>query len=159
MRAEYGVTIRRPIAAVFAALARIDAWSAWAATAREVRQTSMGPLGVGATFAQTFSADGRGITLTEEIIAYEPPHTLAYRSIDGPLPLTCAYTLEATAEGTRLALALEITEIGNGVDASAVIAEAIVWSAGRDLDALAVLLEEHTPAEGTPSGRAGTGGL
>ncbi len=159
MRAEFGVTIGRPIAAVFAALARIDAWPVWTATAREVRQTSMGPLGVGVTFAQTFSADGRGITLTEEIIAYEPPHTLAYRSIDGPLPLTCAYTLEATAEGTRLALALEITEVGKGVDASAVIAEAIVSSAGRDLDALAALLEERPPAEATPWGRAGVAGL
>jgi len=158
MRAEYGVTIRRPIAAVFAALARIDAWSAWAATAREVRQTSSGPLGVGATFAHTFIVDGRGVTLTEEMIAYEPPHTLAYRSIDGPLPLTCAYTLEATAEGTRLALALEITEIGNGVAAGAVIIDAIVWSAGRDLDALASLLEEHAPEEATPARQVGTAG-
>ncbi len=153
MRAEFGVTIKRPIAAVFAMLARVDAWPAWAASAPEVRQTSSGPLGVGATFAQTFTVDGRSVMLTEEMIAYEPPHTLAYRSIDGPLPLTCAYTLEAMAEGTRLAL--EITEMGNGVPADAVIIDAIVSAAGRDLDALAALLEGRTPTEVTLSGRDG----
>jgi uncharacterized protein YndB with AHSA1/START domain len=142
MRAEYSVMVRRPIAAVFAALALIDVWPAWAGAVREVRRTSAGPLGVGATFAQTVTVDGRDVTLTEEMIAYEPPHTLAYRSIDGSLSLTCAYTLEATAEGTRLALALELAEVGNGVAPGAVI----VSSLGRDLDALAVLLEERTAA-------------
>ncbi len=123
-----------------------------------VRRTSPGPLGVGATFTQTVTVDGRGVTLTEEIIAYEPPHTLAYRSIVDPLPLTCAYTLEATAEGARLALALEIAEIGHSVAADAVIIDAIVSAAGRDLDALAALLEERAPAGATPARQVGTAG-
>jgi hypothetical protein len=48
--------------------------------------------------------------------------------------------------------------VGNGVAAGAVIIDAIVWSAGRDLDALASLLEEHAPEEATPARQVGTAG-
>jgi len=138
MRVTHGVTIKRPIAAVFAALTHIEQWPAWAEAMREARQTSPGTLGVSATFERTFAAAGQAAALTCEIIAYEPPHTLAYRAIAGPLSLTCAYTLEVTADGT--ALAVEMEADGNSA-AGAGLATAVAAVAGRDLAALAALLK------------------
>lgn len=137
VEAAHSVIIRRPIAAVFAGLTCLDAWRAWRTDTVGAWQTPAGPLGVGATFEQTLTVGDGTVVLTGEVIAYEPPHTLAYRAIAGPLPLTYDYTVEATAEGTRLAVRVDIGDDGTDPGAATAIARA----APRDLDALAALLD------------------
>ncbi len=136
--ATHSVTIRRPIATVFAGLTRVDAWSAWRPGTLGARLTSAGPLGVGATFEQQIAVSGGTVMLIGEIIAYEPPRTLAYRVIAGPLPLTYHYIVEVTADGTRLAVR---AEIGDALVDLAVATGAL----RRELDALAGLLDDRSP--------------
>jgi len=148
IEAAHSVIIRRPIAAVFAGLTRLDAWRAWRVDTVGARQTSAGPLDVGATFEHIFMTDARAVTLIGEIIAYEPPHTLAYRAIAGPLPLTCYYyTVEATAQGTRLAVRVDIGDDGTDLEVATAIAEA----APRELDALAALLHAECVEDAKPA--------
>lgn len=143
IEAAHSVIIRRPIAAVFASLTRLDAWRAWRTDTLSARQTSAGPLGVGATFEQTLMVGDGTVVLIGEVIAYEPPRTLAYRAIVGPLPLTYDYTVEATAEGTRLAVRVDIGDDGTDLG----VATAIARAAPRELDALAALLNAESATD------------
>lgn len=138
INATHSITIRRPIATVFAGLTRVDAWPAWRPGTLGARLTSASPLDMGATFEQQIATDKGTVMLVGQIIAYEPPRTLAYRGIAGPLPLTYHYTVEATADGTRLAVR---AEIGDALVDTAVAARAV----RRELDALAGLLDGRSP--------------
>ncbi len=104
MPSSHTLTIRRPIGEVFRFLSQPEHLAAWDGAVRWARRSAGGPLGVGATFAQAIACDGRTEAATGEVVAYEPPHELAWRSDLGSLRTITRITLEATGTGTRLRL-------------------------------------------------------
>ena len=113
MPSSHTVTIRRPIAEVFRFLSAPEHLAAWDRAVRWASRKGDGPLGVGTTFAQAIARDGRAEVAAGELVAYEPPHELGWRSDLGGVRTITRITLEAVGAGTRLRLRRH--ELGEGV--------------------------------------------
>ena len=111
MPSSHTVTIRRPIGEVFRFLSAPEHLAAWDGAVRWARW-SASPLGVGATFAQAIAHDGRTEVAAGEVVAYEPPYELGWRSDLGGVRTITRITLEAVGTGTRLRLRRH--ELGEG---------------------------------------------
>lgn len=74
-------------------------------------KTSEGPIGAGSTCRIVSQVMGRRFTHQFEVTDYRPGNRYAIRSTDGPFPISMVYTVDATAEGTRLRVVSE-TELG-----------------------------------------------
>lgn len=131
-RMTHDVTIERPITLVFAQLTRLDGWPVWIAAVLDARQTSSGPLDVGATVMARIQEEEHTREVVGEIIAYEPPHIVAYRDSAAWGMATVRYTLEAVAGGTRVRVT---------VDAAPALPVAAMRSVRLDLGALKMWLE------------------
>ena len=112
MPSSHTVTIRRPIGEVFRFLSAPEHLAAWDGAVRWPPSAG-DPLGVGATFAQAIARDGRTEVATGEVVAYEPPHELGWRSDLGSVRTITRITLEAVGMGTRLRLRRH--QLGEGV--------------------------------------------
>jgi len=140
-RMMHDAIIAQPITVVFAQLTRLDRWPEWLTAVLEARQTSSGPLGVGATFSARIQEGKHARELAGEIIAYEPPHVVAYRDCAASGMATVRYTLEAVAGGTRVRVT-----VGT---ASAPLAAMVMRSVRHALGALKTSLETGSaPADG-----------
>jgi uncharacterized protein YndB with AHSA1/START domain len=104
MPSSHTMTTRRPIGDVFRFLSAPEHLAAWDGAVRWARWSAGGPLGVGATFAQAIARDGRTEVAAGEVVAYEPPHELGWRSDLGGVRTITRITLEAVGMGTRLRL-------------------------------------------------------
>ncbi len=113
MPSSHTVTIHRPIAEVFRLLSAPEHLAAWDGAVRWARRSADGPLGVGTTFAQAIAYDGRTDLAACEVVAYEPPHELGWRSDLGGARTITRITLEAVGTGTRLRLRRH--QLGEGV--------------------------------------------
>src|ERR671932_2233422 len=100
MPSSHTVTIRRPIGEVFRFLSAPEHLAAWDGAVRWARRSAGGPLGVGATFAQAIACDGRTEVAAGEVVAYEPPHELGWRSDLGSVRTITRITPEAVGLGT-----------------------------------------------------------
>ncbi len=104
MPSSHTVTIRRPIGEVFRFLSAPEQLATWDGDVRWARRRAGSPLGVGTTFAQAIAYDGRTDLAACEVVAYEPPHELGWRSDLGSTRTVTRITLEAVGTGTRLTL-------------------------------------------------------
>jgi uncharacterized protein YndB with AHSA1/START domain len=101
MRIEKSVVIARPVGDVWAVLSNLDNFKRWSLSGQEYKQTSPGPLGVGASVEGGRVVLGRfhmrlqGLVVTE----YEPNRTVAMTVRVGiaQQPGTLRFTLEPTA--------------------------------------------------------------
>ncbi len=107
IRIEHSTVIRRPVEDVFAVVSDVEGWPRWNKTAREARQTSPGPVGLGTTFTLAGTLLGRAVEASHEVTAYEPQRVFAARTLSGPFLATGTYTFEPIAEGTRLTVVVE----------------------------------------------------
>ncbi|MBV9278984.1 MAG: SRPBCC family protein [Chloroflexi bacterium] len=107
MRNEETVTIDRPIDEVFAYLSDVERRPEWVSSVLNTKQTSDGPIGLGATFSQEGKTFGKHVEVTWEITAYEPPHTIQQRMQYGPARMVMTATLEATNGGTTVTFVQE----------------------------------------------------
>jgi Polyketide cyclase / dehydrase and lipid transport len=104
IRFEESVVIERPPAQVFAFVSdpRNDTeWTAWIV---EVRQTSVGPLGVGASFVQGARFLRRRLEVPFELTAYEPNRKMALMPTRGPVRLAARRSVEPGEAGTRVTI-------------------------------------------------------
>jgi Polyketide cyclase / dehydrase and lipid transport len=90
---ELEITIDRPVDAV---------WSYFQDFSKEVRQTSAGPIGVGATLVFVGKLLGRNYESHSECTAYVPNERFATRTTSGPFLLEVDSRLEAVDGGTRM---------------------------------------------------------
>ena len=104
MPTSHTLTVRRPIGEVFQLLSAPEHLAAWDGAVRWARRRAGGPLGVGATFAQAIALDGRTELAAGEVVAYEPPHELGWRSDLGSVRTITRITLVAVGMGTRITL-------------------------------------------------------
>ncbi|HEY3952733.1 MAG TPA: SRPBCC family protein [Streptosporangiaceae bacterium] len=93
---DHGVTLERSLAAVFGHLAAPARLADWLPEVAAVQAAAGQPAGIGVTFGLRLHRGGRGIHGAGELIAYEPPWSVAYRVVAGPdifvLRVTCVFS-------------------------------------------------------------------
>ena len=100
------VTIRRPIADVFAFISDGLNGPKWRSGITDIALISGS--GVGASYRQGVKGPGgRRVDADYRITAYEPNHRLAFEATAGPVRPIGEYVLDETPDGTRLTFSLE----------------------------------------------------
>ena len=107
MKIETSITIDRPIAEVLDYVTQVENTVRWTENTVEAIQTSDGPIGTGSTCRVVSQAMGRRFTHEFEVTDYQPGVRYAVNSTDGPFPVNMVYTVDETAEGTKLHVVTE----------------------------------------------------
>ena len=136
------VTIRRSPREVFTYLARFENIPRWNYAIAETRQTSAGPVGVGATYTQRRTLP-RPTEETFEVIEFVPDTRLAIRGDLGPLEGTLTYRLDAVPGGTRLTNEANLTGKGLLGIAAPLATSRIREAVGSNLGELRTILEDR----------------
>jgi uncharacterized membrane protein len=104
---EMSIVINRPVEEVFAFLSNLENEVKWRREWIEARNTSEGPLGVGATFLLVSTFLGRRVEVVYEVTEYEPNRLTAWKAVSGPLPLTFRRIFERVEDGTRVTISYD----------------------------------------------------
>jgi uncharacterized protein YndB with AHSA1/START domain len=103
---EIGTLIDRPIQDVFAFVSVPANLPKWQTGVKAVRQTSDGPVGVGATFQNSGEILGRRLEGLMEITEYEPDTKFGFKGVNGPMTVQAAITFKTVGTGTKLSLSI-----------------------------------------------------
>jgi uncharacterized protein YndB with AHSA1/START domain len=96
------IFINRPPQDVFNVLIDPDKLSLFQNMTETAEWTSNGSPGVGSTMKVVARFLGRKIESEIEVTAWEPPHRLDFKFVNGPYPAEVSNTLEPQGEGTLL---------------------------------------------------------
>jgi uncharacterized protein YndB with AHSA1/START domain len=99
---ELTITIERPIEAVWTYSQDLSRYPEWNPGVIAARQTSPGPMQVGATLAFTGKLLGRSYESQAECTAYIPMERFTSRSTSGPFLLEVDTRLEPVDGGTKM---------------------------------------------------------
>src|SRR5437588_9568279 len=91
--------INRPVEEVFAFVEKVENVPTYNPAVREARQTSDGPIAIGAVAVMTGQFLGRGFETTWEIVDYKANERLATKTVSGPFHMELTTTFEPTGEG------------------------------------------------------------
>jgi uncharacterized protein YndB with AHSA1/START domain len=138
---ELGVLIDRPIHDVFAFVATPTNLPRWQSGSKEVKQTSPGPVGVGATFQNRGEIMGRPLDGQMEITTYEPDTQFGFKGVNGPMTMHAAIHLKSVGTGTKLTIALHAEPGGFFKLAEGVLVKQIKSQFETNLDQLKAVLE------------------
>jgi uncharacterized protein YndB with AHSA1/START domain len=142
---ENTVTIRRPVAEVFAFLADFENVPAWNYAILETRKVSPGPVGVGTTYRQVRSMPSRSEEAFE-VTVFEPASRLEVQGELGPFGARLKYALEPMAGGgTRLTNAVELRASGLLSVVAPLATARVKRAVAANLDTLRQLLERDVP--------------
>ena len=101
--AEADVTIHRPLEEVFAFVSTPSEFPQWQHGVEESRQTSAGPLGVGATGAMVRTSMGRKVETGWEVTDFKANEGYTVKSTGSPpLSYVLTYAFTAVEGGTRV---------------------------------------------------------
>jgi hypothetical protein len=101
MKGRLHAVVRRPAEEVFDFLADIRNEAAWNPRIQRIEKTSSGPVGPGAAFEGQYQGLG---ALRTELVVYERPRRLSFRSLGPRMRLAGTFLLAPTAGGTEIAL-------------------------------------------------------
>jgi len=107
IKIQHSMTIRRPVADVFAFLSDVANEPKWQEGVVSASVTSPGPLGVGSEAAETRKFLGRDMISKYKITAYEPNKALAFKVTEGPVPFEVSETFEADGDDTKVSFTLQ----------------------------------------------------
>lgn len=96
------VSIRRPLAAVFAFVANTETVPQWRSDIAEVRRTSAEPIGVGTTYQVRRRHLGGWVSASLEILVYEPLLQVVFERRVGPARVRESYTFRSVGASTRV---------------------------------------------------------
>jgi uncharacterized protein YndB with AHSA1/START domain len=99
---EISTVIKRPVEEVFTLSSNPENYPKWFAGSTEVRKTSEGPIGVGATYRTVVIFLGRRIEGEIKVTEYEPNQRCATKSRSAPFPVENQTTFERVNGGTRV---------------------------------------------------------
>ena len=143
VRVETSVVVERPVEELFEVVTNPETYSQWMPGCLGARQTSEGPMGVGATYTDT----GRLLGLREEgtivVTRYEPNRKFGVKTTSGPIRGEGAYTFEPVEGGTKVTLAFEAELGGFFKLAKPIVARALKRQGEGNLAGLKDLLEAH----------------
>jgi len=101
VKIEESVMINRPVEDVWKFIADLSNVTKWDRSVSELKLTSAGPIGVGATCDVTFQIMGK-MTLSERFIEYEPNRKFSFEFTSGPAKGSIvAFSMEAIEGKTR----------------------------------------------------------
>jgi uncharacterized protein YndB with AHSA1/START domain len=135
---DHDTTLARPLAAVFSHLAAPALLADWLPEVAAVQAEAGQPAGIGVMFGLRLRRGGRDIGGTGELIAYEPPWSVAYRFTAGSHTFVLRVTCVSSDGATRVRI--------RQADGSAPLAV--------DLDRLA---QPHPPGIADLEAKAGRG--
>ena len=99
---EHTVVINRPIAEVFAFIAKADNMPRWAKYITDAAQTSEGPVDVGTTCYVVSKMMGMQVKQDFTVTECIPDHVYAARSTSGLVPMESRYVLEEASGATEV---------------------------------------------------------
>ena len=140
-RFEQSVVINRPSEQVFDFLANPLNDPQWSSASVEMRKTSGGPVGVGATFRQVGRFLGRRLEFALEVTAYEPNRRFGMKVTAGPIKFAGIRELETVPDGTRVTFKGGGQSSGFFRIADPLLARAAERQLTADLAALKAVLE------------------
>lgn len=106
------VDIGRQLAEVFAFVAEPRKMPLWYEAVDQVTKATDGPGGPGARYDVVRSLPGGRVHNEVELTEHQPDRRVTLESVSGPTPFRYRYTLEPTADGTRLTLDGDISSAG-----------------------------------------------
>ncbi len=145
VRVETSVVVQRPVEELFGVVTNPETYAQWMPGCLGARQTSQGPMGVGATYVDGGRLLGRRIEENLVVTAYEPNWKFGVKTTSGPMRGEGEYTFEPVEGGTRITLVGEAALGGFFKLAKPIVARAIKRQGVGNLAGLKNLLE--APAE------------
>lgn len=107
-RNERDVTIRRPVAEVFAYMDDVSREPEWQPNIRTATQEPAGPTTVGTIKRYTSEFLGRDVTNVYRTTVYEPDRRVVYETTtDSTLQARAEIRFDEVADGTRVTMAIE----------------------------------------------------
>ena len=138
---EMNVLIDRPIHDVFAFVSMPTNLPQWQAGIKEVKQTSSGAVGVGATFQNSGEILGRRLDGKMEVTDFEPDAKFGFKGVNGPMTVQAAITFKPVGTGTKLTLSMHAEPGGVFKLAEGVLVNQMKNQFQGNLDRLKSLLE------------------
>ena len=135
------ITIDRRIDEVFDFLADPANGKQWQTGFVDSRQTSPGPIAVGATGTEVRHFMGRDVTTAWQVTEFRPPERFAFKVVTGPLPFEASYTCEPVSRGTRVTVAGRAPLRGLWRLTGPIMSRSMRNRYGHDLKVLKALLE------------------
>ena len=108
------VEIARSPEDVFAYIADFPRHPEWQEGLVSVTVETEGPSRVGTRVVHRRTLGPQSVTPTSEITAYEPPHVLGFRGIDGPIRAKGSQRVEPAPDGSRVLFEMELEGHGLG---------------------------------------------
>ena len=137
------ITIQRPPAAVFAFVGDFQNDPQWRSGVVEIRQTSPGPIAVGATTREVMRFLGRPLITLASVTEYDPGHRLAFKSTGGPIPVWGYRLVEGQGEATRFTYHVSAELPGRYRLLAPLIMRDARRRVARDLQRLKTVLEQQ----------------
>jgi carbon monoxide dehydrogenase subunit G len=106
------VTVDRPVDEVWDFISDFGNTTRWSRGVLEARQTSDGPLRVGATLETVVEAFGRRRRAHYLVTEYEPNRAFAFTVTSGPMTSRARFAVEPEGAGTRLTASGEAEATG-----------------------------------------------
>jgi uncharacterized membrane protein len=145
MYIEKKVIICRPAAEVFGWVSDPARLPYWISNLMEVK-TRLPAAGLGAIYFDVTKFEGRLITQEYQVIEYEPPQSLTFKSISGMIPSLMCFTFEALPDDiTALTFCIdrEVEHLFNQVKVFWLYARLTERQLHYDLETLKILLEDE----------------
>jgi uncharacterized protein YndB with AHSA1/START domain len=135
------IFINQPPQEVFNAITDLAKQSLWQSMVESAEWTSNGSHGVGSTQRVVARFLGRKIESEIEVTAWEPPHRVDYKFVNGPYPAEVSNTLQSQSEGTLLT-AQSQGEMGSFFKlAEGLVARQLEKQIATNLESLKLLME------------------
>jgi len=142
---KQNIFIDLPAEEIFAYISNLENLVDWSSTVIALRKASPGTIQVGATFLSTIRFLSKWLSLTFEIVEYEPDRYLAIKSTSGVSPCLFCYQLDPGEEGgTSLSQEMTIHHVEGFVElALPVVESAVRRQLEYDLFTLKEMLESR----------------
>ncbi len=142
LRVAMSLVIKRPVEDVWKFVTNFDNWAKMASSQSEFRQTSEGPLGVGAIVESRRTILGRSVKLHDIVVTdYESSRVFGMTDkTPGLQRASQRFEFEPAPEGTRLTRSVEV-ELGRGRPLEPVLASLVRRSMRTEFAALKRLVE------------------
>lgn len=135
------VQINRPVEQVFDFVTNVENLPKWAGPVTEAKQTSEGPVGVGAIQTQTAQFLGRRVESSQEVTQYELNKRLSTKTTSGSFPVEVNYTFESIDGGTLIHLEGNVDAGGFFKLGEPIVGRMLRRQTDADIETLKELLE------------------
>ena len=109
------IRIARPAEEVFAYIADLSRHGEWQSQIQEIKVETEGPTRVGSRSREKRKASGfPAIWATYEITAFDPPRSVTFHGIDGPVRVVGTATVSPADGGSTVSLEIDIVPHGIG---------------------------------------------